>query len=182
MLNTKKQELIGQIVALGLVLAFGLLPIVTDAQVLGADTRENVRTTREAMAKDKIGLFGEKAITRLTAALNRADGLRQRVALHASQFPNPKFDKTIVDQKLAEAVTAITKGRTAVATIQVALENALTEGGVAKNGSFADVRMVIREAMASIRTAHQKVVDAIKLIKAGYPPVKLAPEATTTTP
>ena len=181
MTNSKKQELIGQIAALGLVLTFGLLPIIATAQAPGTDTRRNIRTVREAMGKEKIKLFGEKAITRLTAALNRADGLRQRVVLHASQFPNPKFDKTVVDQKLAEASEAIAKGRIAVAVIQTAVENALAEGGTAKSGSFAEVRTAVKEAMVEIRAAHQKVVEAIRLIKAGYPATP-ASGATTTTP
>ncbi len=176
MSNTKKQ-----VVALGLALAFGLLPIITAAQVPGANTRQNVRTVREAMSKGKIRLFGEKAILRLTAALNRADGLRQRVALHASQFPNPKFDKTVVDQKLAEASEAIAKGRTAVAAIQTAMDEALKVAGTATNGSFTDVRVAVKEAMVEIRTAHQKVVDAIKLIKAGYPTKPTTPVTSTTT-
>lgn len=173
-----------QIVALGLMVSFGLLPIIAMAQAPGADTRQNIKTAREAMAKDKIKLFGEKAIVRLTAALNRADGLRQRVALRASQFQNPKFDKTAVDKKLAEAADAIAKGRTAVSVIQTAVESALSEGGTAKNGSFAEVRATIKEAMVEIRVAHQKIVEAITLIKAGYPatPAVPVPPATTTNP
>src|SRR3989344_816794 len=174
MANTRKQ-----VVAIGLAVVFGLLPIVTAAQAPGAGTRQNVRTVREAMTKEKIKLFGEKATVRLTAALNRAEGLRQRVVLHVSQFPNPKFDKTIVVQKLAEASEAIAKGRTAVAAIQTTMDSALAEDGTAKNGSFAEVRAAIRQAMTAIRAAPQKIVEAIRLIKAGYPPTSPTP---TTTP
>lgn len=171
--STKKQ-----IVALGLAVSFGLLPAITGAQVPGTDTRQNIRETREAMNKGRIKLLGEKAILRLTASLNRADGFRERVALHASQFPNPRFNKTTVDQKLAEAGIAIANGRAAVAAIQTAMDGAIAAAGGETNGSFTDVRAKIREAMAAIRAAHLKVVEAIRLIKAGYPPTPIS----TTTP
>src|SRR3989344_6046842 len=67
----------------------------------------DVRGNRETMTKERIKLFGEKAVRRLTTALDRADGFRQRVALHASQFSNPRFDKTVVDQKLVAAGEAV---------------------------------------------------------------------------
>ncbi len=147
---------------------FVTLPLVTSAQVPGADTRNTIRDTKQTMSKERVKLLGDKAGLRLTAALDRADGFRERVALHASQFTNPKFDKTKVDQKLAEATDAIAKGRTAVVAIKTAMDTALA--GTGAEISFVNVRAKIREAMTSIRTAHLKIVEAIKLIKAAYPP------------
>src|SRR3989338_8514588 len=174
MLNTKKQ-----IVALGLMVAFGLLPLVTMAQVPGTGVRQDIRDARETMNKARIGMLGEKAVLRLTAALNRADGFRERVTLHASQFPNPRFDKTVVDQKLTEAAAAIITGRASVSEIQTAMDNAIAAGGIETNSSFTEVRARVREAMANIRVAHQKIVAAIRLIKAAYP---TTPVSTTTPP
>ena len=37
----------------------------------------DVRGNRETMTKERIKLFGEKAVRRLTTALDRADGFRQ---------------------------------------------------------------------------------------------------------
>ena len=159
-------------IILGLTLLLGTWPMVASAQVPGADTRNTIRDARQMMSKERVKLFGEKAVLRLTAALNRAAGFHERVALHASQFSNPKFDETVVEQKLVEATEAIAKGRVAVSAIKTAMDTALTATGA--EISFMDVRAKIRDAMASVRIAHLKVVDAIRLIIAAYPP------ATTT--
>ena len=180
MLSTKKQ-----LVALGLAISFGLLPGLAVALSPSSDRRPEAPGMRkEMMGKDKIKMFGEKAVLRLTAALNRADGFRGRVALQASQFPNSRFDKTIVDQKLSEASDAIAKGRLAVAAVQTAMTNALTATSTTGSSSFTDVRIKIREAMAAVRTAHLKIVEAIRLIKAGYgyPGIPTPPGQATTTP
>lgn len=169
----KNNKLFG---ALMLTLAFVTLPMVASAQAPGANTRNDIRDVRQMLSKERVKLLGERAVLRLTAALNRADGFRERVALHASQFSNPKFDQAKVNQKLVEADEAIAKGRTAVAAIKTAMDTALA--GTGTEISFVSVRAKIREAMASIRTAHLKVVEAIRLIKAAYP---VPPTATTTT-
>ena len=73
------------VLALALAL-FVTLPILAGAQAPGTDTRNTIRDTRQMMSKERVRLLGDKAVLRLTAALNRADGFRERVALHASQF------------------------------------------------------------------------------------------------
>jgi hypothetical protein len=160
-MNTKRQLL-----ALGLAISFISLPILALAENSTNDDRPNTPSVKEMMKKDKVKLFGEKAILRLTNALNRADGFRQRVAFHISQFPNPKFDPVLANQKLEEANTAITEGRLAVTAIQTAMDAALAKLGT--ESSFGDTRAKVREAMTAVRFAHQKIVEAIRLIKASY--------------
>lgn len=139
---------------------------------------------KEMMGKDKIKLFGEKAVLRLTVALNRADGFLERVTRHARQFSNPRFDLVMVEQKLAETKEAIMAGRLAVSAAQIAMTNALTVASTTSSSSFTDVRIKIREAMEAVRAAHQKIIEAIRLIKAGYgyPGIPIPPGQATTTP
>ncbi|MFH1170160.1 MAG: hypothetical protein V1704_01205 [Candidatus Vogelbacteria bacterium] len=160
-MNTKRQLL-----ALGLAISFISLPILALAENPVGSERPNTPSPREVMKKDKIKLFGEKAVLRLTNALNRADGFRQRVAFHISQFPNPRFDPVLANQKLEEANASIAQARLAVTAIQTAMDAALATTGT--ESSFGTVRAKIREAMTAIQTAHQKIVEAIRLIKAGY--------------
>ena len=162
-------------VRFGLPISFISLPILALAENPANDDRPNMPSVREIMKKDKVKLFGEKAILRLTNALNRADGFRQRVAFHISQFPNPKFNPVLANQKLEEANTAIAEGRLAVIAIQTAMDTALAATGT--ESSFSNTRVKVREAMTAIRLAHQKIVEAIRLIKAGYPE---RPTATST--
>ncbi len=130
--------------------------------------------TRSETIQDRIKNFGERLELRLTAALERADKLRARVADRVSQFPNPKFNRALVEQKLTEAAEAIAAGRTKVATIDAEVEKALAAAN--KTIAFANLRQAAREIIANVRTAHQKVVEAIRLIKSAYP------TTATTTP
>ena len=154
-----------QLLALGLAVSFIGLPILALAENPNTGERSETPGVKEMMKKDKIKLFGGKAVLRLTNALNRADGFRQRVAFHISQFSNPKFDPALANQKLEEARTSIAQGRLAVTAIQTAMDAAL--GVTGTENSFGATRVKIREAMTAVRTAHLKIVEVIRLIKAG---------------
>lgn len=115
----------------------------------------------------RIQNFGERLERRLVAALGRADNLRARVADRLDQFPNPKFDRALVERKLTEAAEAIAAGRAKVTTIDAEVAKALAATN--KTTAFAALRTAVREIIGSVRLAHQKVVGAIRLIKSAYP-------------
>ncbi|MBI2100601.1 MAG: hypothetical protein HYT47_01090 [Candidatus Vogelbacteria bacterium] len=148
-------------------LALNSLPAPMSAQTPSSDTRQNSRDNRGQTTEERIKNFGERLELRLTAALQRADNLRARVADRVSQFPNPRFDRALVEQKLTEAAAAIAAGRAKVATIEAEVARALTAAN--QTTAFANLRTAVREIIGSVRLAHQKVVEAIRLIKSAYP-------------
>jgi len=165
MLNIKKQFVVSL-----LAISFVILPALAAERPETGSRSEipDIKGTlkKERLGKDKIKIFGDKAFRRLTEALNRAEGFSERVAFHANQFPNPKFNITLVEQKLNEAKEIIATGRLTLDAIKTAMESAMA--GTEKTHSFTEVRVKIREATETIRKAHLKIIEAIRLIKAGY--------------
>lgn len=157
-----KKEKYLVLVGLAAALAFGGLPLRVSAlyHTSAADTRQET-------IQNRIKNFGERLERRLTAALERADNLRARVTDHLDQFPNPKFDRVLVEQKLTEAAEAIAAGRAKVATLNAEVRKALAAAN--QTAAFANLRQAVREIIGSVRRAHQKVVEAIRLIKSAYP-------------
>lgn len=150
------------LVGLAAVLTFGRWPLAVSALYHTPPT-----DTRNETIQNRIKSFGERLERRLVAALGRADNLRARVADRLDQFPNPKFDRVLVEQKLTEAAEAIAAGRQAVTTIQAEVDKTLAAAN--KTTAFANLRAAVREIIGSVRLAHQKVVEAIRLIKSAYP-------------
>ena len=141
-----------------------------------ADTRQGDRDARTETMQTRIKEFGDRLELRLAAALERADNLHQRVTNRVARFTNPKFDRALVEQKLREAADAIAAGRQKVATIDAEVTKALAAAN--PTTAFAELRAAVRAVIASVRTAHQKVVEAIRLIRSAYPTTSVA----TTTP
>ena len=130
MLNIKKQFVVSL-----LAISFVILPALAAERPETGSRSEipDIKGTlkKERLGKDKIKIFGDKAFRRLTEALNRAEGFSERVAFHANQFPNPKFNITLVEQKLNEAKEIILEDplHTHIKSIQLfgsAVENKLT--------------------------------------------------------
>ncbi|MBI4136143.1 MAG: hypothetical protein HY481_01120 [Candidatus Vogelbacteria bacterium] len=185
-MNKPKYLLINGLIA---ALMLGGLPLEVSALYHTpppADTGQGGRDARAETIQDRIKNFGERLKLRLAAALERADNLGVRVARLVSQFPNLKFDRALVEQKLTEAAEAIAAGRAKVTTIDAEVTKALAATN--KTTAFADLRKVVQEVIRSVRTAHQKVVEAIRLIKSAYPtpesgtPPAGTPAPTTTRP
>lgn len=126
--------------------------------------------------KNKIQNLGEKVKTRLTANLERVDNLRTRVTERVIQFAEPKFDTVAVNQKLTEAAAAIEAGRQKLAAIDAEITKATTAAD--KTATVAAFRQTMRDLTANIRAAHQKVVEAIRLMRSAYP----RPAVPTTPP
>ncbi|MBI2097403.1 MAG: hypothetical protein HYT46_00480 [Candidatus Vogelbacteria bacterium] len=148
------------------------------AQTPSADTRQNIRDQQAGTIELRIQNYGDRLELRLTAALQRADNLRARVADRIGQFRDPKFDKALVEQKLTEAATAIAAGRAKVTTIDAEVTKALAVTN--KTTAFANLRTAVREIIGSVRLAHQKVVEAIRLIKSAYPITPPVPPPAST--
>ena len=156
------------------VLLFGGLSLTADAQTSAGKSNETAQT--------KIQNLGAKVKTRLTAALERADNLRTRVAERVTRFAEPKFDVAAVNQKLTEAAAVIDAGRQKLATIDAAIAKAAAAAD--KAATVAVFRQTMRDLAASVRAAHQKIVEAIRLIRSAYPlPATVTPPtpAATTT-
>lgn len=145
-------------------LTLGGLATVLTLFALGVSAQAPLTETTQTQIQN----FGDRMELRLTAALQRADNLRTRVADRVNRFPNPKFDQTLVAQKLKEAAEAVAAGQTKVAAIDAEVAKALAAAN--KITAFANLRQATREIIASVRVAHQKVVEAIRIIKPATTP------------
>ncbi|MEK7585007.1 MAG: hypothetical protein AAB455_00590 [Patescibacteria group bacterium] len=175
-MNQSKQLLAAGLLAL--TASVGLVNSVS-AQLPSADTRQNIRDTKSMTVKERIKEFGDRLALRLNASLDRAENLRLRVVDRVGQFQDPKFDKALVDAKLKEAADAIAAGKVKVATI--AAEVAKAQAAANPTTALADLRTTVKGIIKDVRTAHQKVVEAIIMIKSAYPSTGSG-QATTTTP
>ena len=126
----------------------------------------------------RIQKFEDQLNSRLVAVLDRAENLRARVLERASSIATPKFDLATVNQSLAEAATAIAAGRQEVIKIQEAIAQARAAGSPSQK-SLKELRTLVRTAMVNVRIAHQKTVEAIRIIRSAY---GVRPPASPPTP
>ena len=129
----------------------------------------------------RIQRFEDQLNARLIAVLDRAENLRARVLERARGISTPKFDLAAVNQSLTEAAAAIAAGREEAAKVQEAVSKARGLVNPSQQ-SLKELRALVRPAMVSIRAAHQKTVEAIRLIRNAYGVRPVAPPASPPTP
>jgi len=151
----------------------GLVAILLMSSGSGVAYAQALNGNRPDESKGPMGIqnFGRLMVTRLGAALDRVETLRARVSERANGIPSPKFDLALVNQSLAEAATAIVTGRQELVTIQEAIAKTSSVKTADKNKNLKEFRALIRQAMLNARTAHQKTVEAIRIIRNGYLPL-----------
>jgi len=115
-------------------------------------------------------------IARLNAALAHNQNFIERIKRHLAERTSRGQNVSQVNAVLAEAEALIAVGQSQVNQIGPAVETALT--ATTTRSSLAAVQTIVREAVDAVKKSHQKIVEAVRLIR-NLPP--LPGETATTT-
>lgn len=126
----------------------------------GTDRDEKFKELREI----RIKAFVDKIIKRLNAALERSRKFVARLEQHLTQRADKGADTSAVDKKLDEASATITAGQAKVDAIIGEVDKILT-GSSTPREAFGSVRTAVGTAIDGVKAAHQKIVEAIRLLK-----------------
>lgn len=132
-------------------------------QELKADLKNSTSSGKRALRQEWVKLKMEQLSARLTAALKRSQNLLMRLESFIAQPENEGRDFTAAKAKLQEAKTAITTGEKEVREMKNKVAEALAT--TTPRLKWPEVKSATTEAIAAVKAAHQKVVEAIRLVK-----------------
>ncbi len=126
--------------------------------------REEKKDKRDDERKERVEKYLGNVYNRLTEAYNRIDRHIVRVQEFVTKHSAKLSNKAAIDAKLIEAKAAVTAGRANLATLKVKAEAEIASS--TPKGILGDTKDSFKSAVAGVKTAHGKVIEAIRLIKA----------------
>lgn len=126
----------------------------------------------EERAKKRIDAYVERISKRLTVALERMDKIigrvESRIAKLEEKFTDRGLDLSDAKRLLNEARDEVASAREDVSAVGGAIEGALNTDNPKE--SFSVIRELIKDAVASVKSAHRALVEAVKSVKASVEP------------
>lgn len=149
---------------------------------LASSTKERRDEARDR-AKERILMIAGKIAERLQAAVDRYNGMVERIESHIDKLKDRGVNTTEMEAKLAVAVDEISDAQDSVDALIVALETSVDDDATVKE-NFARVRDLIKETTEQLKEAHRALVEVIVSLKASAAlrTATTTPSTATTTP
>lgn len=125
-------------------------------------------------AKERIAAYAERIFKRLYTALERMDKIADRIKSRMEKMEEKGFETGETAALLAKAREQIEAGRNAIDEAAKLVETALENDN--PKDSFKEIRVLIKEAVQSVKDAHKSLIEAIKELRAIPTPSRTSSE------
>jgi len=137
-----------------------------------ADIAEKIQSHISEQART----VAERMLHRLESALERLSGLLERVDSRLEKIAARGIDTSEADALVIDAYSAIEAARYDISQAQAALD-VIAESDTPRE-HLREMKVRVREAVASLKTAHTAVVNAIRAMSIIAPPPSSSPDDT----
>ncbi|HYC83389.1 MAG TPA: hypothetical protein VEB60_02505 [Candidatus Paceibacterota bacterium] len=149
--------------------------IASSTQAKRDEMKSKITAKWQKQAEEQL----DRVITRLNAAFDRVSAHISRVEAFVTKNTDKLANKSAIQAKLTEAKKAVTDGRADLTKLASTTEASLASS--TPKAAFQEAKGTFKGTMGSVKTAHQKVVEAIRLIKANKGVNTSATSTATTT-
>jgi hypothetical protein len=125
--------------------------------------REEFRLRMDEKKRSLINAYAERMMNRMNIALNRLEGVAERITSRIEKLDPEKFDTSTAIESLAVAEVQIEALRTKIDETLVDFETAYDAAD--PQTEFANIRTTIQAIAADIRDVHQTLVDAVATLR-----------------
>jgi hypothetical protein len=127
-----------------------------------AEIREDARIRLSENLQNRIINLTENVTNRLSAVVARYENISARIDTRIEKLNTAGVDTTVAEERLNEAKTLIADAGSKIESL-TSIGQALS--GETPRESFAQVRTEILEIRATLRSAHQALLDTVSLLK-----------------
>ncbi|MCH7529557.1 hypothetical protein IIB50_00340 [Patescibacteria group bacterium] len=128
------------------------------------EQRELIAERKKGLARERAHAYTERIINRFIAAFDRLDRLAERMQSRIDTLTNQGLDLSDALNKLDDARVEIAASYTVVGEIEATIVGILESDNPGEQ--LVDIRSQIGIGKDVLKSAHQSLVDAIRIIKA----------------